>query len=213
MVFSACVVLVLLGAAATVSGQDPPRPCCLDNQYSVDVGVVGETITDDPSTSVFIDGYINMGFDYYRDRQGLNMHFRQADGTMTVRYQLKDYATRRMYTKEANNTCTYVTIPDFDQLRAPCIPQDATFLGTSTFGYGHNSIEVNTWQFDYPLSAVNDSRLVFSVSKQHCVPITESIIGNVFGTVIEEALFYTNYHPGLEHLNDLDIPDNCVAAN
>ncbi|XP_076460736.1 uncharacterized protein LOC143293575 [Babylonia areolata] len=200
--------LLLTGIA---SGQQPAK-CCFDKEYAVNIGIVGETLPEDPNDVFFIDGFVRMGFDYYRDRQALMTVLKQPDGSMSTRYQLKDYANRRLYTTVDNKTCTYSDIASFDVLRPQCIPDNATFVGASEFGYGHNSLRVNTWQFTYPLSANNNSGIILTVTQDHCVPVTESIIGSIEGIPIEESLFFTNYHPGIQDLRTLEIPDNCQPA-
>ncbi|XP_076460591.1 uncharacterized protein LOC143293525 [Babylonia areolata] len=208
--WAAWVGLILTGVAGSLAAE--PTRCCLDKQYSARLGVVGEVLADDPSNAAFIDGTINIGLDYYTDRYGMISHFTQPDGSVKTTYELRDYATRRIYTRVNNDTCTYKDMESFDVMRPPCIPESATYIGPSTLGYGHQSMNLHTWSFPYQTGVNKTSQFFLSVTADHCVPVVETIVGEIGGVPLEESLFFVDYHPGNDRLHNLDIPQNCQPA-
>ena len=68
----------------------------------------------------------------------------------------------------------------------PCISDDATYLGPAVFGYGPNTLNVNTWEVTVPQArfAASDGDILMKmvVTREHCVPFAQVIMGSFGGS-------------------------------
>ncbi|GFN86264.1 mammalian ependymin-related protein 1-like [Plakobranchus ocellatus] len=167
-------------AAVTLGfGQTSPEPpkCCIDRQFTVTIGEVGGSVYPLTGNTVFVDGYILLAYDYYKQRVGAETHRKQPDGSEKVTRVLTDFAAKRQYVDE-NNVCSILAITE--PMEEPCLPANASFVGTATFGYGSASLEVNTWEYE---SSTDKGRVLIrrTFTKSGCVPVVESYYGMVEG--------------------------------
>lgn len=189
----------------------PPPRCCFDQEFTANLGQIGAVANEGTNSQYFIDGYVELASSFYESKQGTRAHSRKPDGSMQTLFRLEDFANKREYNQEGNGTCTYKILPETASMYASCIPETAKWLGSATVGFGLKSLMVDTWVFSGPIPGLdsNNIRVTMSVTRQHCIPFAETLVGNFTGAPTELSLFYTGYHPGVAHTDLLTPPPNC----
>jgi len=186
-----------------------PAKCCFDKEYSAVLGEAGGTVVN--GHAVGLDGTVTLGYDFYRKRQGSKTQLRQPDNTMQTTFSLQDFANKVQYLTDDNGQCTARHMTDAEEMYPPCVPDNARYLGNATFGYGTETLYIDSWEFTVPNSDVLTKLAVTDA----CVPVVEALYGHMGGASTELTYFFTAYHPGIEDLNSLIPPANCPfpAAN
>ncbi|KAK3794394.1 hypothetical protein RRG08_061061 [Elysia crispata] len=185
-----------------------PKKCCLDRQFTVAIGEIGGKSYPITGNSVFMDGVTYVAYDFYKGMIGSETHMKQPDGSDKVTKSLLDYNTNRLYLTE-NGVCTILNITE--PLEDPCLPDSATYMGSAMFGYGTESLEVNTWEFE---RASGNSKVLIrrSYTKTTCVPVVEAYYGTVDGASTEVTHFFVNFKPGVDNPSDLEAPSASAQA-
>jgi len=188
-----------------------PAKCCFDKEWTAVVGEVGMVYNDDTHSGRTIDGNSLVGYDFYRKRQGSLTWLREANGTRTQVYDLRDFSTGIHYRREGNNTCTHEPLRR-GVMYPPCIPADAKYVANPMFGYGQSAMKTNVWEFTRQgPNQQGGARVRIGVTQQGCVPVVEIFMGKFNGTARELNVFFTGYHPGIGDIHRLDVPADCVA--
>jgi len=203
MLFSLCVVTIFGFVAAE------PTRCCFDKQFSSILGEIGGTVKDNVPTNFQLS--MAMGFDYYRGRDGTLGTYPLPDGTSFQVKTINDFNRKIIYTKTINGSCTAKAMRPGAVQFGPCLPDDATYVGNATFGYGSETITVNSWKFLDSASHITPKPESLVAFTENCVPFAQTVSGNLAddGALTQVTMFYTAYHPGLQDFHDLDIPDDC----
>ncbi|XP_041364858.1 uncharacterized protein LOC121380140 [Gigantopelta aegis] len=213
--FPKAVLAALLWAV--VSGQSKPRPCCTDHQFEMTLGeVAGSFFSSNglPSSSI-LTGDNTLHFDEYRKKAVVVSRLVDLKGNRIEVNVFIDFNTNKQFVQFANGSC--VSIPAYQILRSPCVPANATFVGSSDFGYGPNMVEVNNFQVTFP---PGDTTLRIAVTKYGCIPMVESFYGHKIPqpdgklAAIDLVFLITNFKPGLSQPALFDIfPTNCQGAS
>ncbi|XP_052068966.1 uncharacterized protein LOC127708165 [Mytilus californianus] len=88
-------------------------------------------------------------------------------------------------------------------MTANCIPVNATFVSSSKIGSASRSFSVDTWKIPMPNFFIK-----ISMTKDHCIPFSESTWGSVNKVVTEINYMFMDFKPSVPE-RVFDIPDAC----
>jgi len=205
-------VVVLASVLGARSAAVEPNKCCL-SQFTANLGEEGAYFDPKTNYTSMIEGGGMMAFDFPRKRQVT--YSRIADpttGTDVTYMTFMDYQNRMKYSRQDNGACTGEPMGHLEMM-LNCVPAGARYVGPAKFGYGAFQLNVNTWQFNNPISTTEAQRITMSFTRDGCIPVFEAIVGNMRGNNEEVTLFFTGYKPSIDDPKLLDIPADCKPAN
>ncbi|XP_046569607.1 uncharacterized protein LOC124277931 [Haliotis rubra] len=204
------MLVFILCLVSAVGGQTdpPPKTCCISRQFEAKLGETGGAIYTSYGVEVpaLLDSDNVMHYDYYNRTIVMEVNTHNPDNTTTYTRIIQDYNTGIQHVF-GSGMCTTSTIRR--GFREPCIPDNATFVGSSYIGYGVNKITFNNWQFQEPDTS-NDLRLV--VTSVGCVPVLEAVFGIVNNAPSELVFVFNNFSPGIRTPDLFVLPSLCTGA-
>jgi len=196
-------MLRLVVACVLVAAAAAQTKCCFDKQYSAVLGEAGGTVVN--GNAVGLDGTVTLGFDFYLQRQGSKAVMRQPDDSFVTTNTVQDYKNRMTYITDEGGRCTSFRMEASEVMYPPCVPDDARYLGNGTFGYGSETLYIDSWEYNMPGTDV----LMKLAVTDTCVPVVEAQYGHINGASTELTYFFTAYHPGIDNLGMLEPPTDC----
>jgi len=202
-------VAAMVIAGVWAQGDPAAKPCCAPHQMTMTLGDVGMAVVAQGPYP--IDTFQEMTYDYDAKKLYTAVHQRIAGSVNeTVTRVLIDYGAHKQYTIVSDDTC-YVE-DHAEDMPAPCVPDNATFVGTVRFGGGANTMDTNVWDFEGP----NDQRFkVVVTADASCTPVVYSMYGtDVFGMpgVSEQNLFYVNLKTTIADRSMLSLPTGLTCG-
>ncbi|XP_046569638.1 ependymin-related protein 2-like [Haliotis rubra] len=202
--FTAVVLLAVTGGE--VSGADPTK-CCSDRQFEARLAEIGGALYNHSGHQVpsLMDVDNILHYDFYNRTVVYEVIQRGAQGR-TVRSRIvHDFISGLRYVIK-DNKCTYVKGSRI--MTEQCIPDNAKFLGRSTFGSGVNSVSANNWQYHSPSANIT---IKSSVAASNCVPLVQATFSTLGHDASNDVVFIvTGFRPGIHSPTVFDIPANCV---
>ncbi|ESO84142.1 hypothetical protein LOTGIDRAFT_155467 [Lottia gigantea] len=205
-----CVVLIVYCCVLIVASNDP---CCTSNAFETVLSEAGGIYVSN-ATTVPIDVWNKMYYDFNRKMMTLETHTRLSTGYYKQIKIIMDFRQQLEFAIEKGN-CT--VIPVKESMQKPCIPKNATYLGSNSIGYADEAIEFTSWEFETPNSDVSTK---LTVSSKGCVPLTQSMYVNR-GMCLhttpnnKTAVSYTfaNFKPMITNDAVFQIPANCQQVH
>ncbi|XP_067672991.1 ependymin-related protein 2-like [Haliotis asinina] len=198
------VVLLLAVVGDGISGADPTK-CCSDRQFEAKLAEIGGALQNHNGHQVpaLIDVDNTLHYDFY-NRTVVYEVFERGAQNRTIRSRIvHDFKSGLRYVI-ADNKCTYVK--GSRVMTEQCIPDNAKFLGRSTFGFGVNSVLANNWQYDSANIIIKSS-----VSAANCVPFVQATFSPLGHDASNDVVFIvTGFRPGIHRPAAFDIPANCA---
>jgi len=74
----------------------------------------------------------------------------------------------------------------------------------------HSRLGLQFYEFEVPTVGNTGGRIKLGVTERNCIPVIEFFTGQVNGTFVELNMFFTSYHPGIEHMEVFDLPNDCT---
>merc|ERR1712244_92228 len=199
--------VAFLLAAQAVSQDVEPAKCCVDRQFTAQMASVGGRTYPITGSTVFWDTYSTVAYDYYNKRVGAEIHVRQPNGSEEVMGVLYDFNRKMQYGEKHDGSC--FTAPLNDPMGEAWVSQNAKYLGEGKFGYGTESLAIQTWEYIIPGTDINTKR-AFTKS---CVPVVSTYYGTIDNMPQNAVEFFSNYSPGIPDLSVLDVNTYITPAN
>ncbi|XP_022102236.1 development-specific protein LVN1.2-like [Acanthaster planci] len=180
------MLLPLLTVVATSLAQ---QKCCWPDVFEVDaVTTVGSALGGKGTVS---KENLHLAYDYPKRRLA-EVTYKMVAGQRTEFRILLEYNTEVEYTIQSSpvvSTCTKASLPP--QSKMPhCIPDTASFLGSSYFGY--KKLNVDFFQFYMAQSMGNVTEVV---SKGDCIPVSTTTVVPIAQLIAN--IGYVNYTHGI----------------
>ncbi|KAL5019229.1 hypothetical protein ScPMuIL_004951 [Solemya velum] len=180
--------------------------CCPPSVFEVTILQSGGSYIN--GTSTRIDGFTNVFFDGDNNRITALSH---SPGTDTIRTIL-DYNSKITYTIKTTASglnCTSTRMPADAQIINPCVPSNATHMGTHYFGAASDRVLVNTWSYTtMPDYTTNE----YIMTENDCTPVARNMFyGNAFGGGVIMRLF-TNFKRGISFPFMTQPPAQCTSS-
>ncbi|XP_041364485.1 uncharacterized protein LOC121379886 [Gigantopelta aegis] len=116
-----------------------------------------------------------------------------------------DYTQKKVFYIKPDGTCT--SGPNTDKIHRPCIPDDATYLGSNYFGFFPIQLPFHAWKFQYVDSPKANITIVFT--QEGCVPIVEGVSGKFNGAHTEGTFVFSGYEPEVKDKSVFKVPPGC----
>ncbi|ESO84138.1 hypothetical protein LOTGIDRAFT_229628 [Lottia gigantea] len=200
------LLVPVLAFVAVSTAQDPPR-CCIDKEFEAYLDEAGSFVSAQDKEFHPLKGYTTVAYDYYAKKMALRVHNTFENGTEIAGTLIFDYENKLEYAIY-NRKCTIHKYPL--QMREPCIPDNATYEGKLTMGYGAHVLQLNTWKYIQPKTHFP---VKLSVSVDGCVPVVESIYMTGSKSKSEIVYIISNFHAGIKNRKRFTIPNSCHGVN
>ncbi|CAF2798175.1 unnamed protein product [Rotaria sp. Silwood2] len=191
------------GKPTTFRGNQP-KPCCVPNQFSALIS--SSTVGEIPNAeTVATYGVFNISYDLNRDMVAAKgIAYSVIDQKNLSLWLIENIAEKQSYTIDLD-TKECVKEPVLIQAFR-CIPESATYLYSSMYGYDNNQFKGDTWY-------VEDKDLVSFVTVSgdgNCLLVgANTFVGN---PRIVNSVTISNYVPKINDPSIFDIPDECKNA-
>ncbi|XP_067671302.1 uncharacterized protein [Haliotis asinina] len=182
----------ILCLVSAVGGQlnPPPKTFCVARRLEAKIRETGGAICTSYGVEVpalrDIDNV--MHYDYYNRTIVMEVNSHNPNNTTAYTRIIQDY-NRGIQHVFLSGRCTTSTIRR--GFREPCIPDNATYVGSSYIACGVNKIALNNWQFPEP----------------GCVPVVEAIIG-----IVNNGELVFVFRPGIRTPDLFVLPPLCNGA-
>lgn len=207
-----CGVLGILNAAPwSPSTIDAPKPCCLPNQLSMDMGETVASVSQGHPALTQLAGWTAID---YPKKKLATLEMGYSEGQPFNLSVIADYEEGVMYTIDNSaRKCTKSKVPP-TAMSAQCIPDDAQYMGTVKFGMG-TVLSGDNWavKIKDEQSKVDITAFI-TVTSDSCVPINEGITEHLGASdldVFVGASFY-NIKDKIDP-SVFNVPDICKNAD
>jgi len=178
-----------------------PKPCCTSSQFSASVSIIVGKLVQGKGVSQ--RGMERIQYDYTNKmiyaESSLTDQITQVQTNLTV---LQDYNNMKQYITMGDGSC-YVQ-PWMEAMIPPCIPDNATFVGSVTLGEGAGALKGNAFRF---MQGQAQAQVV--VSADTCTPITDARGGFFDGEQQQRDLMYYNFQSSIADMSKFVVPANC----
>ncbi|XP_046354359.2 uncharacterized protein LOC124133835 [Haliotis rufescens] len=199
-------MLSLLFSGILVASTLAGKPCCMDRQFEARMGEVGGGIFTQKGkpNPALINGDNVIHYDFYARKTMVEATMNYANGSSVTSNVVIDAITNQMHVMTKDGC---FTTKSYVPMLEGCVPDDAVKVRESYIGYGVTAIPFTTWQFLIPKSGIV---MRLSVTDQGCVPIFESLFGDIGGGSADIIYILTNFRPGISKPNAFQVPNDCV---
>ncbi|CAF1306534.1 unnamed protein product [Rotaria sordida] len=181
-----------------------PKPCCVPDQFSALIS--GSDVIEVPNVGpVALYGAFNFSYDANRGMYGMKGRtYSVIDKTDTSVWIIGTISEKQTYAIDLNSKKCVKDSISVAPFR--CIPESATYLYSSMYGFGDNQFKGDTW-------FIEDNNAVSFVtvsSDGNCIPLN----GNNFISTPPgiSTMTLANYVPKINDPSIFDIPDECKNA-
>ncbi|CAF1411074.1 unnamed protein product [Adineta steineri] len=198
------VLTVGLNAKPTALHTNEPERCCIPKQYSSQIST-GAGVKLPNGTTAGSYGYYNFSYDSYQGMVGMRgVSFTIPNQQKSNLWIIENIKTGQTFTIDEDEKKCYKSSLPIKPVN--CIPDTATYLHSSTYGYGDKQIMADTWY-------VNIDQVInyATVSRDGlCVPLG----GHVFFTdpTVVSSMTTTDFVPKINDPSIFDIPEECHNA-
>ncbi|ESO84141.1 hypothetical protein LOTGIDRAFT_229629 [Lottia gigantea] len=179
-------------------------PCCIDREFEADLGVIGSNYGGRHFNA--FEGVSSISTDTHAKMTSVDTHV-LVNGSIFHTKIVLDYINHREYLV-VNGDCNVYEL--HVPARDPCIPDNATHLRETIYGYGTNTLYADVWEYTNPYTG-GQTRL--SVTKE-CVPLVATrynahspVAG---GQPQDLVLIYSNFRVGIKSRHVFNIPKQCA---
>ncbi|CAF0793730.1 unnamed protein product [Rotaria sordida] len=198
------IFLIGSNGKPTISLNDQPERCCAPNKFSCQIST--STGMQLPYGKLYESfAYYNFSFDSDRAMVGMKgVSWTEPDQQKTNLWIIEDFNKRISYVINQDlKKCDKSPLPmEHDR----CIPETATFVRSSTFGYGQKQLIGDTWRIQ------KDEFINYATVSRDglCVPLA----GQVFfqKPAMVSSMTTTDFVPQIDDPSIFDIPTECQSA-
>jgi len=150
-----------------------------------------------------------VSYDYTNKRKAVFMTF--LNGDKQNKYQVitrcdddNDDGCKVYVIDLQKNECRIKEVPGFEK---SCIPADGKYNGNGAIGFGKNSMKI----VSYVISRreVTTFVSVGNIGKDLCVPVSETIAGEMKGVGFMQYVGFIDISAGIKNATVFDVPDIC----
>ncbi|CAF0759060.1 unnamed protein product [Rotaria sordida] len=205
-VFTAFAMLAIgSNGKPTISKANEPKRCCIPKQFSAQISTShGVKLPDGTITASY--AYYNISYDGNRGMVGLKgVSFSIPDQQQSNLWIIENRNDGQIYTiDQGSKQCQKSQMPIQPLSCIPGIQNTATYLHSSTYGYGDKQIIGDTWL------VTNDNIVNYAtVSRDDlCVPLS----GHIFLPSVLTALTTTDFTLKIDDPSIFNIPAECQNA-
>ncbi|CAF2332074.1 unnamed protein product [Rotaria sp. Silwood2] len=201
-------VFVVIGLLTVGSNGKParsmrnePTRCCIPDKFSAQISTSnGMQLPGGKTFGTY--GYYNFSYDVSRGMVGMKgVSFSVPDQQKSNLWIIENINDGQIYTIDLDSKQCYKSTMPIKPLR--CIPDSATYLHSSSYGYGNKQITADTW-----LVKMDDIISYATFNRDGlCVPLT----GHSFlaQPPLVAALTTTDFEPKVDDPSIFDIPAQC----
>ncbi|XP_071130920.1 uncharacterized protein [Mytilus edulis] len=182
-----------------VFGADP-QPCCTRTKFTTSLVELGGYLDPVSNIPTPVDFTATVYYDYDNKMLRADRDMPLAADTMRRVTVITDFNKMKQYTI-VGGKCSVLN--ETAPMTANCIPGNATYIATSKIGSASRSFSVNTWKIAMPNFFIK-----MSMTKDHCIPFSESTWGTVNKVVTEINYMFMDFKPSVPE-RIFDLPDAC----
>ena len=203
-----CVTLGVLDAVPfdTLAAAATPKPCCVPDQLEFRMGESIPYFSGGKAGLTSLTAWIAV--DYKAKKMAGNETVYSDGRTMNIS-AVADFNSMVMYMVDWDKgKCTKTKLPS-QEMAGQCLPDDAQYVGTVTFGLGQ-TLRANEWQMHIKdEEARMDVNVFVIMTSDTCVPVAESVVGRTSGAEIAAGMSYFDFKDKITDPSVFDVPAIC----